>query len=50
VKRQALPSDDRLIMLLALRDRARQWECWRTYEDLTARIAEEAARLEKDAA
>ncbi len=43
-------SDDRLLMLLAMRDRARDWECWRTYEDLNARIAEEAAKLAKDAA
>ena len=50
MKRQALPSDDRLLTLLALRDKARRWECWNTVQDLNQRIAAEVARLEEEAA
>jgi len=49
VTRQA-PDDSRLLALLALAAKARTWECWDTLADLTARIAEEAARLESEAA
>ncbi len=45
-----LPDDSRLLALLGLAAKARSWECWATLEDLNARIAEEAAKLERDAA